>query len=119
MILLNSSLNSFLQLLGAVIIFALVLLVTYLTTKWVGGFQKTQMTGKNLQVVESLRIGNNKLVQIIRVGEKYLVVAVGKEEVTMLAEVSAEELKEMTQDSQEDFQKLLSKLKERFPKKQG
>lgn len=119
MILLSSSLNSFLQLVGALLIFAFVLLITYLTTKWIGGYQKTQMTGSNLQVVESMRIGNNKLIQLIRVGEKYIVVAIGKEEVTMLAEVPAEQLKEITQDSQEDFQVLLNKVKERFPKKQG
>lgn len=118
MILLSSSLNSFLQLLGAIIIFGFVLIITYFTTKWVGGFQKTQMKSSNLQVIDTMRIANNKFVQVIKVGEKYLVIAVGKDEVTMLTELPEEQLKETTQDSREDFQDVLNKLKDRFPKKQ-
>lgn len=119
MILMSSSLNSFLQLIGAIIIFGFVLIITYFTAKWVGGFQKTQMKGKNLQVIESMRIANNKFVQVIKAGEKYLVIAVGKDEVTMLAELPAEQLKETPQDMQEDFQDIFNKLKNHFPKKQG
>ena len=118
MILLSSSLNSFLQLLGAIIIFGFVLIITYFTTKWVGGFQKTQMKSRNLQVIDTMRIANNKFVQIIKVGEKYLVIAVGTDEVTMLTELPEEQVKEITQDSREDFQDILNKLKDRFPKKQ-
>lgn len=119
MILLSSSLNSFLQLLGAILIFLFILVITYFTTKWVGGFQKTQMKGGNLQVIETVRIANNQLLQVVKAGEKYLVIAVSKERVTMLTELPAEQLKETTQDSQEDFQTILNKFKEHFPKKQG
>lgn len=119
MILLSSSLNSFLQLLGAIIIFGFILVITYFTTKWVGGFQKSQMKGGNLRVVETVRIANNHFLQVIKAGEKYLVIAVGKETVTLLTELPAEQLKETTQDSQEDFQAILNKFKEHFPKKQG
>lgn len=119
MILLSSSLNSFLQLLGAIIIFVFVLIITYFTTRWVGGFQKTQMKSSNLQVIESVRIANNSYIQVIKAGEKYLVIAVSKEHVTMLTELPAEQLKETTQDSREDFQDILNRLREHLPKKQG
>lgn len=118
MILLSSSLNSFLQLLGAIIIFLFILAITYFTTRWVGSFQKTQMKGGNLQVIETVRIANNQFLQVVKAGEKYLVIAVSKERVTMLTELPAEQLKERTQDSQEDFQAILNKFKGRFPKKQ-
>ncbi len=111
--------NSFLQLAGALIIFGFVLLLTYLTAKWVGGFQKSQMKGRNLQVIESMRIANNKVLQIVKAGEKYLLIAVGKEEVTMLAELPADQLKADAQETQEVFQDILNKLKNHFPKKQG
>lgn len=133
MILLSSSLNSFIQLLGALAVFVFVLVITYYTTKWLGGLQKTYSTGKNLKVVESVRIANNKFVQIIRIGNLYLVIAVGKDEVTMLAQLTEDQLAEAAEkiqdatsqvekDSfsgvQETFQETLKKMKDRFPKKQ-
>ena len=65
MILLSSSLNSFIQLLGVLLIFLFVLVITYFTTKWIGGYQKVQMSGRSFQVVDTIRIANNKLVQYI------------------------------------------------------
>ena len=47
MILLSSSLNSFIQLLGVLLIFLFVLVITYFTTKWIGGYQKVQMSGRS------------------------------------------------------------------------
>ena len=69
MILLSSSLTSFLQLLGVLIIFAFVLAITYFVTKWIGGFQQMQMSGRQFRVVDSVRIAGNKCVQILKLGE--------------------------------------------------
>ena len=79
MILLSSSLNSFIQLLGVLLIFLFVLVITYFTTKWIGGYQKVQMSGRSFQVVDTIRIANNKLVQVIKMGDVYLVIAVAKD----------------------------------------
>lgn len=130
MILLTSSLDSFLQLLGVLIIFILVLVITYFTTKWIGGFQKIQMAGKSLQVIETVRIAGNKYIQVIKTGEVYLVVAVGKDTVTMLAKLTKEEYgsaleqlsdaaqSETGSDVHENFQDVLNKMKGHFSKKQ-
>lgn len=122
MILLSTSFQSLIQLIGVLIIFLFVLIVTYFTTKWVGGFQKTRMSHGNLSVVETVRIANNKYIQIVKVGDVYLVIAVGKDEVTKLAELSENQLSYLQpEDSgrvQESFQDILNKLKEHFPKKQ-
>lgn len=133
MIVLSSTLNSFIQLIGVLIIFAFVLIITYFTTKWVGGFQKAQMVGSNLQVVETVRIANGNYVQILQLGDVYLVIAVGKERVTMLAQLTKEQMEsagisfadstsavaKMGMGTQETFQEVLQKLRDRFPKKQG
>lgn len=133
MILLSSSLASFLQLIGVLFIFVLVLAVTYVVTKWLGGLQQTQMSGKTLRVVESVRIGDNKWVQILKTGEIYLVVAVGKDSVTMLAKLTGDEMGLTGEEfadaagagnagkpagAQESFQEALDKWKGRFTKKQ-
>lgn len=120
-----SSLESFLQLVGVLLIFVFVLLITYLTTRWMGGFQKAHSNNKNLHIIETISVGNNKYLEIVQAGTKYLVVAVGKDEVQFLAELSEEELKEVpalnnsSTPSSESFQDILNKVREKFPKKQG
>lgn len=125
-VLATSSFDSFMQLMGALLIFTLVLVMVYFTTKWLGGVQKGGMSGKNLKVVESIGLGNNKSICIIQVGTEYIVVSVGKEEVNLLTRLSREELKdfsfeenEMKGITQETFQDILDKIKGSFPKKQG
>ena len=119
-----TSLESFLQLIGTLLIFLFVLLITYLTTRWLGGYQKAHSTNKNLQIVETIRVGNNKMISIVAAGKKYLVVSIGKDEVHMLAELSEEELKELPETesgangTQESFRDILDKLKDKMPKKQ-
>ena len=125
MILLNASaLNSFLQLMGAIVIFIFVLVITYFTTKWIGNYQQVHTTNKNLRVIESLRLTNNKFIQIVQAGDVYLVIAVGKEEVHLLTQLTKEQLTELpdftkTQNtlSQGSFQDILSKVKKHIPKK--
>lgn len=132
MILLSSSLESFIQLVGVLLAFVIVLVLTYYTTKWVGGYQKNQMSGREFKVVDTIRIANGKCVQILKLGDVYLVVAVGKDEVTMLAKLTEDEIG-LTEDeisgifrtsgtntsgAQESFQETLEKIRERFLKKQ-
>ena len=118
--------SSFFQLIGVLVIFVLVLVATYFTTRFVAGYQKNQVTGKNMRVVETLRIAQNKFLQIVKVGEKYLVLSVGKDEVRLIAEIPPEEIKvmdRMVSVQQGGFQSSLSsaieKLKDHFPKKRS
>lgn len=133
MILLSSSFNSFIQLLGVLVIFVFVLVITYFTTKWIGGYQKVQMSGRSFRVVDTIRIAGGKCVQVLKLGDAYLVVAVGKDEVTMLAKLTEDEIG-LTEEqilstmqsgkvgvqtgTQETFQETLEKIRERFSKKQ-
>lgn len=123
--LMASPLENLLQLIGALLIFAFVLAITYLTTKWMGAYQKGRTIGKNLQIVETIGVGNNKMISIIAAGNKYLVVSIGKEEVHLLAELSREDLKdtsfleEQPAKHQESFQEIMGRLKDKLPKKQG
>ncbi len=130
MILLSSALGSFLQLIGVLIIFIVVLFITFYTTKWIGNYQKTNLVNKNLQIVESIRVGNNKFIAIVKAGEVYLVVAVGKDEVTLLTQLTEEQLSEIPDFSamqnkfpmdgkaaQENFYEILERMKKHFPKK--
>ena len=130
MILLSSSFESAMQLVGAFLIFGVILVITHFTTKWVGGYQKLQMRNKNLQVIESLNVAPNKYVCLIKTGEVYLVVAVGKDEVTLLTQLTEEQLSEVpvfdsiqgnTMSGKtvvaENFREVMEIVKGQFPKK--
>lgn len=123
MVLLSSSLDSLIQLVGVLVIFAFVLLVTYFVTRWVGGYQKRQLAGRLIQVVDSVQVAGNKFIAVVKVGDAYLVVAIGKDEVTMLAKLTEDEIGLSAEDflekkdSQESFQEALGKFRDRFSKK--
>ncbi len=114
--------ESFLQLIGVLLIFVFVLVITYLTTRWMGGYTKAHTYNKNLKIVETIRVGNNKMISIIAAGTKYLVVSIGKDEVNLLGELTEEELLELPKEEpgkyQESFQEVLSKIKAKSSKKQ-
>ena len=108
-----SATDSYLQFLTVLVLFVVVLGITYVTTRWIANYQKGKAAGGNLEVVETMRITSNKYVQIVRVGNKYLAIAVGKDEIHMLAELSEDEL--MLTDtgagSNVDFGSILDKFK--------
>lgn len=130
MILLSSTFESAMQLIGALLIFAFVLVITYFTTKWIGDYQKMSMKNKNLQIIESLSVAPGKYICLVKAGELYLVVAVGKDEVTLLTQLTEDQLSEVpvydlnqknTMSGKplgaENFQEVLEKVKGHFPKK--
>ena len=118
------------QLIGVILIFLIVLALTYFTARWVGGYQQINMKNKNLQILESIKVGTNKFICLVKAGEIYLVVAVGKDEITMLAQLTEEQLSVspsfvtyMVENNKErlmsadNFQEVLEKMKQIFPKK--
>lgn len=121
MILILSSLDSFVQLITVLIIFIFVLIITYFTTRWMAGIQKGRSFNKNLRIIETISAGNNKMISIVQAGEKYLVVSIGKDEVHYLTELKQEELKDLSfmnpdnqNDKQDPFAEIYGRLKEKY-----
>ncbi len=116
MILLTESgqVDSFVQFVTVLLLFLVVLVITYGVTRWISGIQKTQMVGRNMEIVDTMRISSSKYLQIVRAGEKYLVIAVCKDTVTMLAEIPKDSL-ELQDSSQMNgypgFREILEKIK--------
>lgn len=125
MILLSSTGESIFQLLVVLFCFVVVLILTYYTTRWMAGYQKSHSYNKNISVLETQKLSNNKYIQLIRVGKHtYYAVAIGKDEVSLLGQVKEEDLVEIPDVNLEDiptvkgdFQDVLNKVKERLPKK--
>ena len=87
-----SRLNNLAEILSLLLILVFVLSLTYFVTRWVAVYQKGQVKGRNLRVVETLRITNNKFIQIVKAGDEYLVIAIGKDEVHLLTRLTKEQL---------------------------
>lgn len=95
--------ESFTQFLTVILVFIFVLGLTYLTTRFVGSYQKTKSAGRNFEVIETCKITNGKYLQIVRVGEKYVVIGIGKDSITSICELSAEDIKEAAEPKVADF----------------
>ena len=123
LLLTSPSLDSFLELIGVLLIFVFILVITYLCSKWMAGYQKIHMKSKNLQVLETIPAGNNKVICLVKAGTEYLVVGIGKDEISHLATLSEEQLtdfsfrEENTTGKAESFQEIFGQFKEKMTKK--
>lgn len=119
----TSSFDSFLQLIGVLLIFVFVLAITYTTTRWIANYQKGHSFNKNLHVIETLKITTNKYIQIVEAGNEYLVIAIGKDEVSLLTKLTREQLKEvpseevLSENMTENFKEIFDRLKGHISKK--
>ena len=127
-VLLNSWLSSFGQLLGVLAVFVIVLLLTWFVTRWIAGYQQSQIRNQNLKVIETLKLTVNCYIQIIEVGDVYLAIAVSKDRIEKLAELDKNQLKipntrqnidgnTAGQGADESFRSIFDKVKHHLPKK--
>jgi flagellar protein FliO/FliZ len=111
--------ESFTQFLTVILVFLLVLALTYFTTRFVGNYQKARSVNRNFEVIETYRITNGKYLQIVKIGEKYMVIGIGKDNITSICELSADDIKPVTESpsqSIETFKNLLDKARQRIGK---
>lgn len=109
----QSSMRSLFELLGLIIIFVIVLVVCYYTTKFVAGRQLVQKKMGNFEIVETFAISQNKYLQLIRMGNKYVVISVAKDTVNFITELTEDEvcqIQKSTSVSGKSFKEVLSGL---------
>lgn len=104
--------NGIAETLTVLIIFVIVLAITYLVTRFLAGYQKNQMSQGNIRVLETNRISQTKYLQLIQVGEVYMVIAVCKDTVTMLTTVEKEQLDFSVEESKkrDSFKEILANM---------
>jgi flagellar protein FliO/FliZ len=95
MVLLTSSMfENVFHLIVEIVIFAGVIFLTYMTTRFIGGYQKNKSLNQNLEIIETIRVTNNKYIEIIRAGEnRFFVIGIGKDEITKIGELTEDEIK--------------------------
>ena len=115
----SSRIEAFAQLLTLLIIFIFVLAVTYYVTRFVGNYQKNKLSGSNINILETMRIANNKYIQIVKIGSRVFAIAVAKDTVSYLCELDEDELiyKESGKMliNNDNFKEILEKFKKDKP----
>ena len=115
----SGGIDSFARLLTVFFIFLLVLGLTYVTTRFIGGYQKTRLRSSNFEVIDTLRLSQTKYLQILRAGDKYLVLAICKDTVTKLCELEESEvIRPQYPAGEVSFDELFAKAKEMLHKPQ-
>ena len=107
----QNSLQSLFELLGLILIFVIVLVVCYYTTRFVAGRQLVQKKMGNFEIVETFAIAQNKYLQLIRMGNKYVVISVAKDSITYITELDEEEVCQIQKNvtvSGKNFKEILS-----------
>ena len=69
---LGNSVDNFLMLIATLLVFVFVLVITYLCTRWIANYQRIRMKSRNLQILESIPTGNNKMICLVKTGKKDL-----------------------------------------------
>ena len=85
-------LSNVIQLVVIIVIFILVLVATYFTTRWIGKTGAIQTQSPNIHVKETFKIAPNKYIQIIELGDQYYAIGVSKDNITFLTELSEDQL---------------------------
>lgn len=107
-----TGINSFVQFITLLIVFVIILFLTYATTRFIGGYQKTITDNSNFTVIDTYRVSNNKYIQIIRIGKKYLAISVCKDNITTLTELNEEDICIPDYSGNNDaFSKIFEKIK--------
>ncbi len=105
--------ENILRLVFSLIVFVLVLFVTYYATRWIAKSGAIQPNTKNIKVVETFKIAPNKYVQIIQIGSKFYSIGITKDNISFLSELEEEQLDlqpEQASAMQEPFKAVWDKV---------
>ncbi|MDE6208849.1 MAG: flagellar biosynthetic protein FliO [Lachnospiraceae bacterium] len=89
-ILASTGLDGVLRFIALLVVFAIVLGVTYFVTRWIGSFQKEKYSKGNIKIIEAKQIGNNKFIYIAKIGNDYFALSSGKENLSLIGKIDEE-----------------------------
>ena len=104
--------NGIVQLITVAVLFIIVLVMTYFTTRFIGNYQKGHLSCTNIQIIDTMRLSQNKLIQIVRTGDKYFAIAVCT--VTLLGEINGDDIvTEQKEVTGEKFENILNRFRKK------
>lgn len=110
----SAGIDSFVQLITVLILFLFVLVITYITTRYIARIEKNRIKTGNIELLETSRISNGKYIQIVKIGSRFFCIAVCKDTVTLLGEVEGQELvfRDINENADINFREILEKMKQ-------
>ncbi|MCX7708915.1 MAG: flagellar biosynthetic protein FliO [Clostridia bacterium] len=97
---------------GILIVFAAMLFLAYVTTRYIGGKASKALKGKFITIIDTVSIGIDKHLHLVKVGEEYLLIASAGKSVEFLAQVGMNDvnMEEITENNSVfDFKNLFDK----------
>ena len=118
-VIISGSVEGAAQFLTVLLIFFVVLALTYFTTRFIGKYQKLQGFNRNFETVETYRLTGNKYLQIVRVGKRYYVIAIGKDEVSLISEIASDDIDLNADDnmSNDRFRQIFETARDKITKR--
>ena len=109
----SGTLDSFIQMLGLLVLLIIILIITYFTTKFIGGVRLGQLKDSNFKVIDSYRISSNKVIQIVKIGNKYIVIGIGKDTINYITELEETEVvnRELHTTQKQSFKQTFEKIR--------
>jgi len=77
---------------SVIIAIAFVMLLAYITTRWLAGARYRSRGKSNIRLMEGITVGHQSSVQLVKAGEKIFLIGVTREHITFLAEVPIDEI---------------------------
>jgi len=92
---------------GSLVITALVIVLTYLASRWYAGKMKHSVAGRHLKVVDRVALGSGCALIVVQAGDKFYLLGQGDKNIRLICELDAftPELYE-TLGNQTSFQQL-------------
>lgn len=105
--------DNVLQLIGLCLLLVIILAAAYYTTRFVGKVKLGQLKHSNFEVIDSYRIGQNRMLQIVKIGNKYIVIAIGKDSINYITELNEAEIvaREVPEGPKQSFKQIFEKIK--------
>lgn len=118
----NSMLGTLGNVLIALLAFVLIIYLAYFATKKMGKRLSIKGVGtKNIKVIESVSIGQNKAIVIVEVGGKTLLLGVTQNEITLISELDNNKIEKSNEEKNAggmEFSKALKiNLEQKFGRK--
>jgi flagellar protein FliO/FliZ len=108
-----SVLDNVLQLIGLLILLAVILAGTYYVTRFVGRLNQGQLKKSNFEVIDACRLSRSSYLQIIKIADEYYVIAVGRDSVSFITKLEADKVikREADAEPKTSFKQILEKFK--------
>ena len=84
--------QNLLEFFGIILIFIIVLVACWATTRFVASKQLAGKNTGNFEVVETYAIARDRFLQLVRIGTRYYAIAVGKDSISVICELSKEDI---------------------------